>query len=127
MSYVLSLGDDVSSNLYHPALSLALPTEQRHELVVLASVLPHKVNRGYQEWALDIVETVQGVPVRDFAHFNELLDGASGKWLNITMDDKSRLVMALAAVRAANDEILATFAIPHDRWPITAKVNVASK
>jgi len=126
-SYLESLGTNIPSNLYHLASSVALPTEQRRELILLTSVLPHRVNRGYQEWALDVVETVQGVPVKDFEHFNSLLDGASGKWLNVTMDDKSRLVMALAAVRSANQEILDTFSIPQDRWPSTTRVNVASQ
>jgi hypothetical protein len=105
----------------------AWPTESTRELVVMSSVLPHDVNRGYQDWAFDVVETVQGVAVRDFAHFNELLDGATGRWLDITFEDRSRLVMDLAAVRAADREILARFAIPADRWPLSPATVAATR
>ena len=91
-------------------------SEDRRELIVMATVLPHEVNRGYQDWSLDIVETVQGVPVRDFAHFNELIDDATGRFINITFDDNSRLVLDRAAALKADEALVQQYGMARDRW-----------
>jgi hypothetical protein len=59
-------------------------TAGRHELVTITSVLPHEVNPGHQDWDWCLVDSVQGISVRDFEHFNQLLDEANGPWINIT-------------------------------------------
>ncbi len=110
----------------HCYVTSSYATKERRGLVVLTNVLPHRVNRGYQDWLMDTVETVNGVAVRDFEHFNELLDAVSGEWLNLTMGDKSRLVLSLDEARKSNEEILKTFAIAQDRWP-AARSTVAMK
>ena len=127
MQYARFLESYVPPDIYRAAITEAAPSEDRRELIVITSVLPHEVNRGYQDWDWNIVETVQGVPVRDFDHFNELLDQADGRWINITVDDKSRIVMDRAAAQKANGEIMARFAIPADRWPVGSDGVVAKR
>jgi hypothetical protein len=73
------------------------------------------------------VQSVQGVPVRDFDHFNQLLDEADGQWINLTLDDASRLVIDRGAARAADEELLGSFGIPGDRWPMSPKGLVAAR
>jgi len=73
------------------------------------------------------VESVQGFQVRDFDHFNQLLDEADGEWINITLDDASRLVIDRGASRAADEELLVSFGIPGDRWPMSSEGLVAAR
>ena len=106
----------IPAQVYHAVISQQAQSESRREYVLMTTVLPHAVNQGYQDWSMDIVETVQGVPVRDFAHFNELLDGATGRFINITFDDKSRLVMDREAALAADQELMTHYGMAADRW-----------
>ncbi len=108
-------------------LRFAGQTADRRELVMITSVLPHAVNRGYENWVWDIVESVQGTPVQDFDHFNQLLDEADGPWLNMTCDDASRLVIDRTAARAADEELFEQFSIARDRWPASSEGLVAAK
>ena len=115
-----------------PAVYKALVEEQaqtaaRRELVMVTSVLPHGVNRGYEDWVWELVDSVQGIPVRDFDHFNQLLDKADGPWINMTCDDASRLVIDREAARAADKELLVSFGIPGDRWPVSSEGVVAAR
>jgi S1-C subfamily serine protease len=123
---------DLLEDYAPPAVYKALVAEEaqtadRRELVMITSVLPHVVNRGYQDWSWDLVESVQGIPVRDFDHFNQLLDEADGPWINITCDDASRLVIDREAARAADEELLEQFGIAEDRWPLSSEERVATK
>lgn len=60
-------------------------SDSRNEIVVLAQILPHAVNRGYSSdsFAHRNVETVNGKSVKNFAHFVELLNEA----INVTVED----------------------------------------
>lgn len=90
-------------------------TAERRQVLLIQKVLPHAVNRGYQEWEDYVVTTVDGAVPRDMAHLAQLLDDGDGRWLTIETDDGSRLVIDRAAARAAHREILERFGIAHDR------------
>jgi len=124
---VESLKDYVPPAVYKAVVAEEAQSADRRELVVLTSILPHAVNRGYQDWVWDLVESVQGIPVRDFDHFNQLLDEAEGPWINITCDDASRLVIDRRAARAADEELLESFGIPGDRWPVSSEARVVAR
>jgi S1-C subfamily serine protease len=124
---VESLEDYVPPAVYKAVMLEETQSPDRGELVVITSILPHAVNRGYEDWVWDLVQSVQGVPVRDFDHFNQLLDEADGQWINLTLDDASRLVIDRGAARAADEELLGSFGIPGDRWPMSPKGLVAAR
>ena len=124
---VESLEDYVPPAVYKAVIGEETQTPDRRELVLITSILPHSVNRGYEDWVWDLVESVQGIPVRDFDHFNQLLDEADGQWINITLDDASRLVIDRGAARAADEELLLSFGIPGDRWPMSSEGLVAAR
>jgi hypothetical protein len=121
------LEDYAPPAVYKAVLAEEAQTADRHELVMITSVLPHVVNRGYEDWVWDLVETVQGIPVRDFDQFNRLLDEADSPWINITCDDASRLVIDREAARAADEEIFEHFSIARDRWPTSSEGIVAAR
>ncbi|MBP2681753.1 MAG: protease, partial [Candidatus Krumholzibacteriota bacterium] len=127
MHCVESLEDYVPPAVYKAVIGEETQTPDRRELVLITSILPHSVNRGYEDWVWDLVESVQGIPVRDFDHFNQLLDEADGQWINITLDDASRLVIDRGAARAADEELLLSFGLPGDRWPMSSEGLVAAR
>jgi len=126
MDLAIANEDNLPNNILTIYNRDEVQTDQCRERVTLGRVLPHGVNRGYQEWGTEIIETVQGVPVRDFAHFNELLDAATGRWITVVLDDNTRIVMDLPASRDALPEILETFKITSDRHPPAEPVTVVA-
>jgi S1-C subfamily serine protease len=127
MHCVESLEDYVPPAVYKGVITEEVQTAERRELVAITSVLPHDVNRGYEDWDWSLVDSVQGIPVRDFEHFNQLLDEADGPWINITFDDASRLVIDRVAAQAADEELLESFGIAGDRWPPSSERNLAAR
>ncbi len=127
MDLVIANRTSLPTNVLLPAQTCAPATAAQRQLVTLGRVLPHEVNRGYQDWGTELVESVNGLPVRDFAHFNELLDAASGRWVTILLDDATIVVLDLPASRAALPAILKTFNIKDERYPAAPRVPVAAK
>jgi len=93
-----------------------LVTKARREIIVLGQVLPHGVNRGYQEWGGETVRLVNGVVPRDLKHLSSIIDQAQGKWLRIVTGDGWVLTLDLDAARRANRQILDDYGISEDRY-----------
>jgi len=120
VDYLIALGAaeiDVPSYMYFRAIEDNITTPDQQELVVLSGVLPHQVNRGYQDWENDVVAEVQGQPVKNMEHFNQLLDGMDGKWMEIKFQDHSIMVLDLEEALQASGQILSNFSIAKDRFP----------
>lgn len=49
------------------------PSNDKQQLVVVAQVLAHGINRGYEHCYARRVTHVQGVPIKSFAHFVEVM------------------------------------------------------
>jgi hypothetical protein len=79
-------------------------------------VLPHAVNRGYQDWGGETIRLVNGIIPRDLQHLAAIIDRASGPWLRIVTGDGWLLTLDLDAARKANREILTDYGILHDRY-----------
>lgn len=93
-----------------------LVTKARREIVVLGQVLPHGVNRGYQEWGGETVRLVNGVVPRDLKHLASIIDQAQGNWLRIVTGDGWVLTLDLDDARRANWQILDDYGISEDRY-----------
>lgn len=87
----------------------------RRQILLITSVLPHAVNRGYQDWENYIVTTVNGVMPRDIADLARILDQATGPWIEIVTEDRSFLTLRMEDVRAVQPRILENFGIVNDR------------
>lgn len=106
----------------HPPANLATwadarnaVTEHRRQVVMLSTVLPGPVGRGYLDWESVVVRSVDGVVPRDLAHLAELIDRATGTFLRIESDDGFVMMLDVAAAREAAPRILAKYGIPFDR------------
>ncbi len=113
----LSVFKNVPPHLANYALGPSVITEERRQVILIQKVLPHPVNRGYQDWEDCIVRTVDGVVPRDMRHLARILDSADGPWLRVVTEGGLRLTLDPAAARAALAEILASFGVAHDRSP----------
>ena len=106
--------------VYTDSLSYAevnnLVTKARREIIVLGQVLPHAVNRGYQDWGGEMVRLVNGVVPRDLKHLASIIDGARGKWLRIVTGDGWVLTLDRDAALRANLQILQDYGIAQDRY-----------
>ncbi len=107
-------------DVYPDSLSYAvvnnLITKERREVIVLSQVLPHAVNRGYQDWGGETVRLVNGVVPRDMDHLASIIDQARGKWLRVVTGDGWVLTLDREAARRANGQILADYGISEDRY-----------
>lgn len=106
--------------VYPDSLSYArvnnLVTRERREIIVIGQVLPHLVNRGYQEWGGETVRLVNGVVPRDLKHLASIVDNARGKWLRVVTGHGEVITLDRDAARRANMEILDDYGIAEDRY-----------
>jgi S1-C subfamily serine protease len=111
---------DETKDVYPDSLSYAvvnnLVTKERREVIILSQVLPHAVNRGYQDWGGETVRLVNGVIPRDLNHLASIIDQATGKWLRIVTGDGWVLTLDREAARRANGQILTDHGISEDRY-----------
>ena len=111
--------DDADAG-YSDAVSYAevknLVTKARREIVLLAQVLPHPVNRGYQDWGGEVVRLVNGIEPRDLAHLAAIIDRAKGPWFRVVTGHGDLLTLDLQAARRANEEVLVDYGLPQDRY-----------
>lgn len=109
------LYDELPPNLAAWSGSRGVVTAERRQVVVLSTVLPGPVTRGYLDWESVVVRSVDGVVVRDLAHLVELVDGAKGPWVRIETEDGAVMVLDAAAARKAGPSLLEKYGIAHDR------------
>ena len=111
---------DRPDSVYPDSLNYAvvnnLVTKERREVILLGQVLPHPVNRGYQDWGGETIRLVNGQVPRDLKHLASIVDQAKGKWLRIVTGDGWVLTLDLDAARRANPQILHEYGISEDRY-----------
>ncbi len=84
------------------------PRFEGEQLVLLVSMLPHRLVKGYSDPASCIVDEVDGTKVRNLQHLAELFRDAKGEFVLISFCDRTADVIALdrKQVAAASEEIL---------------------
>lgn len=108
--------DAVYPDSVHFALIKNLVTKERREIILLGQVLPHPVNRGYQDWGGETVRLINGVVPRDLKHVAALIENAKGKWLRVVTGDGWVLTLDREAAGRANAEILRFYGVMDDRY-----------
>ncbi len=92
-------------------------TEQRQEVVLALKVLSAEVNQGYDDVFAWIINDVNGKTFKDFSEFYRLVMESNEPYLVLRDEDFVELVLDREKAEAANQEILATYRIEHDRSP----------
>jgi S1-C subfamily serine protease len=119
LDYLFLDDENMDYELATIALQYNLRTPERAQVLILTNVLPGEASRGYDGANL-IIARVQGQIPRDLAHLNEIIDTATGQWLEIETYTTFRFVLDLEQARRTTPEILAKFAIGADRSPANA-------
>jgi len=101
--------------LTHPFLFDNWRSEERDEIVVLSFMLTAEVNTGYENIQSEIISEVDGVPVRNFSQFVELVDTALGQYLELTTNLGKKIVLDREEAILFNGEIINRYNIPVDR------------
>lgn len=92
-------------------------TEQRQEVVLALKVLSAEVNQGYDDVFAWIINDVNGKTFKDFSEFYRLVMESDEPYLVLRDEDFFELVLDRKKAEAANQGILATYRIEHDRSP----------
>ncbi|MCK5130896.1 MAG: trypsin-like peptidase domain-containing protein [Candidatus Sabulitectum sp.] len=119
LNYLESWGYDWYLNavdyLTYPFLFDNWRTESREEIVVLTFMLPAEVNTGYESLKNEIIVAVNGVPVRNFSQFVELVDEGTDTFLKLATNLGNIIVLDRPEAIATNDEIMTRYGIIRDR------------
>jgi S1-C subfamily serine protease len=94
-----------------------LRTPDRREVLFVSQVLPGEVSRGYLDRHNEVVGRVNGRTPRDLAHLNEIIDSATGTWLEIETPRGFRFVLDLKDSKRTTPAMIERFAIGDDRSP----------
>ena len=89
----------------------------RKQVVILTTVLPDAINRGYKDMESSVIYAVNSVPVKDMKHLIELIESAKGPFLTLTTDYGNLITVDLAKARKKNAHILQNYQISTDRSP----------
>ena len=81
------------------------------DAVVLAHVLAHECNLGYETLVNVLVLAVNGTPVHNLAQLAQLIEATAGPYVLIDLDHGQLLALDAAAARAASQSILETHSI----------------
>ena len=108
--------NDLSYYMQQYYRTVAEEGKTREQLVLLSQVLPHASTR-YITYSDAIVDNVDGVQPRDFAHFVELVTAAKTDLVKIEFEgvNTAPLILDMKVVRAAHEEILKSNEVAEDR------------
>jgi S1-C subfamily serine protease len=81
-------------------------TPERHQVILLTSVLPAPLNRGYQDYVDEVVASVDGKMPKDMEDLVRIIKNARGEGLKVTTESGAVLVLDLEQARADQAGIL---------------------
>lgn len=87
-------------------------SDEQRELVVALKVLAADVNLGYHNWSNWIVNTINGVPIRDFDQFCQLLRNTTDPYTILKDEEGFQMVIDNQVARATEQEIMDLYQVP---------------
>ncbi len=78
---------------YKPYFSERYITENKTELVMATKILSNDVNFGYDSFEKWTVEFVNGIPIRNFAHFANLLENNQNKYVIFENKEGNQMII----------------------------------
>ncbi|WP_188093739.1 S1C family serine protease [Sulfurimonas xiamenensis] len=90
-------------------------TEDFDEPVVwMQTIFPHNVNRGYWSGAF-VVETVNGVKVKNFKHFIQLIDNLDTQFVVIETMENQKIILNVKEARESYNDLKRIYYLNSDR------------
>ena len=110
-----------AGHLYNNSVFYDRPTAEKPEVVMLMSILPHRVNQGYQTdlYQHQVVQSINDIPIKSLQHANEILSSLKNSdYANLVVHFGGGIIQALTMkageARKATPEILNTFSIQEE-------------
>lgn len=92
----------------------AKTNERSEPVVMLQTIFPHAVNRGYYSDA-DVVDKVDGISVKDFNHFVELIDNTQSDYVTLDFIEKKKIVLNVKQAKASFADLQGIYGFTRDR------------
>jgi S1-C subfamily serine protease len=89
-------------------------TPERNEIIMLTSVLPAPLNRGYQDYEHEVVATVDGRIPKDMRDLVSIVEEAAGPRLRVVTESGAVLALDLERARADQGGILKSHRLPSE-------------
>ncbi|MCB1614652.1 MAG: trypsin-like peptidase domain-containing protein [Pseudomonadales bacterium] len=114
MNLIQRWGSDWRNNapLGFLAVREEFATDDRKEVIVALKVLASQVNVGYHDWRNWIVDTVNGVKIRDFDHFLELIQSTENGYMVFSDDEGYQMVINHELAKHTEGDILHDYRVP---------------
>lgn len=90
-------------------------TSSRSEVVLLQKVLADRVNQGYHDIEMLIIDRVQGKNIRHLRDLIRYADSAKGKFVRFQSPDGQIIVLEREQVQKSSNRILRRYGVPFDR------------
>lgn len=90
-------------------------TSTRSEVVVLQKVLADRVNQGYHDVEMLIIDQVQGRNIRHLKDLIRIAESAKGEFIRFQGSDGQLIVLERAQVEESSAGILRRYGVPFDR------------
>jgi len=90
-------------------------TSARSEVVILQKVLADRVNQGYHDVEMLMIEQVQGKNIRHLSDLIRIVESAKGKFIRFQSPDGQIIVLEREQVEQSNRGILRRYGVPSDR------------
>jgi S1-C subfamily serine protease len=98
--------------LYYYYLGRSTPAQR--EVVMLASIFPDEMTRGYEQLCTEAVSSIDGHPPRDMSDFAARVASATGT-IRIETTSGGVILLEVAEARRATKRICEAYEIPSDR------------
>ncbi len=90
-------------------------SEDFNEPVIwMQTIFPHKVNRGYWSGAY-VVETVNGIKVKNFKHFVNLIDNLNTEFVVIETVEKQKIILNVKEAKESFEDLKKIYYLNSDR------------
>jgi S1-C subfamily serine protease len=90
-------------------------TSTRSEVVILQKVLADRVNQGYHDVEMLMIDQVQGKSIRHLRDLIRSVESAKGAFIRFQSSDGQIIVLEREQVEKSNDGILRRYGVPSDR------------
>jgi S1-C subfamily serine protease len=115
-NYAMAVAERYSNAELRAALSRQA-TFEGEQIIVIADLLSGDVNRGYEGAWGQVVESVDGTPVRNLAHLVELVETANGEFVTFEVSGDERVTLGRHEAVSANPVLLGRYGLTADRSP----------
>ena len=83
-------------------------------VIWMQTILPHKVNRGYYSGAY-VVESVNGIKVKNFKHFVNLIDSLNSEFVVIETLNKTKVILNVREAKDSFNDFKMIYGLTTDR------------